>query len=422
MTDQISSDLASLRIDRSGSAPSSGSRTSPASASSSRRPAVVRVLVICGVLASVVAIGAVAVSRVQTQVLRQEISTTEVTVFSPSQAEVQVTATGYAIPQVTSKVGSKIGGRVAAVLVKEGDDVRAGDVLARLDDVDQRSSMTAASTRVAVARARVETARANVNEVSQQVERQRALVASGAVGKATLDDLVARETALKSVVTAAIAEAQSAGADVATFDVGLKDRVIVAPIAGRIVSKPITVGEFVGGVLSPTVVAEIVDFDSIMLEADVPEARLHLVKIGGPCEIVLDAYPNKRYRGIATELGQRVNRAKATVVVKIKFTGHADGVLPEMSARVNFLSKPISDEALAEAPKRVVSSDAVVERDGHKVVFVVDQGALHSQPVKVGGLLGSSIELIDGPAPGTKVVAHPTPDTADGQRIKDTGK
>ena len=56
-----------------------------------------------------------------------------------------------------------------------------------------------------------------------------------------------------------------------------------------------------------------------MVEADVPEPRLHLVKMGGPCEIVLDAYPNKRYRCEAAQLGQRVNRSKATVMVKVKF-------------------------------------------------------------------------------------------------------
>lgn len=408
MSDRLSTDLASLRIDRS----------APPAPSLARR-LVVPVLVI-GALSVA---GWTAAQRFGGEVFKQEVKTTEVLVLSPSQAEVQVTATGYVIPQRTSKVGAKLPGRIAKVFVKEGDTVKEGDVIAQLEDADQKSAIVAASSRVGVAQARVATARANLAELTQQVERERALVASGAVGKANLDNLVAREAALREAVKAAEAEAGAAQADVGTFGVGLKDRVIMSPIPGRIVAKPATVGEFVGGVGNIGLVAEIVDFASLMVETDVPEARLHMVKLGAPCEIVLDAYPNKRYRGVAAELGQKVNRAKATVVVKVRFADDIDGVLPEMSARVSFLTKAITDDALKQAPKRVVSTDAVAERDGRKVVFTVDGGKLHAYPVKVGGQVGSSVvELLDGPPPGTRVVAKPTTETADGQRIKETDK
>jgi HlyD family secretion protein len=413
VNDQLSSDLASLRIDRDAPTPPGGAGAS----------GLKRVLVPVLVLAAIGAAGYIAWTKLEGQILKQEVKTTEVALISPSQAEVQVTATGYVIPQRTSKVGAKLPGRLAKVFVKEGDTVKEGDVLAQLEDADQKSQIVAASSRVGVASARVATARANLAEVTQQVEREKALVASGAVGKAGLDNLVARESALREGVKAAEAEATSAQADVSTFGVGLKDRTVVAPIGGRIVTKPATVGEFVGGIGNIGLVAEIVDFDSLMVETDVPESRLHIIKIGGPAEIVLDAYPNKRYRGIATELGQRVNRAKATVVVKVKFVDDAQNVLPEMSARVSFLSKPITDDALKESPKRVVSSDAIVDRGGQKVVFAVDSGKLHAFPVKVGGAVGgTAVELIDGPAPGVKVVAKPTPETAEGQRIKETDK
>jgi HlyD family secretion protein len=413
VNDQLSSDLASLRIDRDAPTPPTGAGAT----------GLKRVLVPVLVIAAIGGAGYLVWTKLEGQILKQEVKTTEVALISPSQAEVQVTATGYVIPQRTSKVGAKLPGRLAKVFVKEGDTVKEGDVLAQLEDADQKSQIVAASSRVGVASARVSTARANLAEVTQQVEREKALVASGAVGKAGLDNLVARETALREGVKAAEAEATSAQADVGTFGVGLKDRTIVAPIGGRIVTKPATVGEFVGGIGNIGLVAEIVDFDSLMVETDVPESRLHIIKIGGPAEIVLDAYPNKRYRGIATELGQRVNRAKATVVVKVKFVDDAQNVLPEMSARVSFLTKAITDDALKESPKRVVSNDAIVDRGGQKVVFAVDSGKLHVFPVKVGAPVGATaVELIDGPAPGVKVVAKPTPETADGQRIKETDK
>jgi RND family efflux transporter MFP subunit len=406
--DQLSSDLASLRIDRDAPTPPSPAR---------------RLLVPLVVVAALGALGWVGWTRLEGQILKQEVKTTEVALISPSQAEVQITATGYVIPQRTSKVGAKLPGRLAKVFINEGDTVKEGDVLAQLEDADQKSQIVAASSRVGVASARVATARANLAEITQQAEREKALVASGAVGKANLENLVARESALREAVKAAEAEATAAQADVGTFGVGLKDRTITAPIGGRIVTKPATVGEFVGGIGNIGLVAEIVDFKSLMVETDVPETRLHLVKLGGPCEIVLDAYPNKRYRGVATELGQRVNRAKATVVVKVKFADDPENVLPEMSARVSFLAKAITDEALKEAPKRVVAAEAIVERAGQKVVFVVDSGKLRAFPVKVGAPVGATaVELLDGPAPGAKVVAKPTAESVDGARIKETDK
>jgi HlyD family secretion protein len=407
VTDQLSSDLASLRIDR-----ETPSGRSPI------KKAIVPILV----LALVGVGGYVGYQKLEGQIFKQEMKVTEISIISPSQAEVQVTASGYVIPQRTSKVGSKLPGRLAKVLIKEGDTVKEGDVIAQLEDTDIRTQVVAAGSRVGAAQARIATAKANLAEVSQQVERERALVASGAVGKANLDNLVAREAALKEAVRAAEAEVGVAQADVGTVGVGLKDRVIVTPISGRVITKPATVGEFVGGVGNPVPVAEIVDFTSLMVEADVPEPRLHLVKIGGPCEIVLDAYPNKRYRGVAAELGQKVNRSKATIMVKVKFADDIEGVIPEMSARVSFLSKAITDDALKEAPKKVVTGDAIVDRDGRKVVFTVDNGKLHAYPVKPGGPVGPSVELLDGPPPGTKVVAKPTPETQDGQRIKETDK
>lgn len=407
MSDQLSSDLASLKIDR-----------DTPSGPSPLKKAIVPLLVV-----AVLGVGAyVGYQKLEGQIFKQEMKVTEILMLSPSQAEVQVTATGYVIPQRTSKVGSKLPGRLAKVLIKEGDTVKEGDVIAQLEDTDVRTQVAAAGSRVGAAQARISTAKANLAEVSIQVERERKLVASGAVGSANLDNLVARENALKEAVRAAEAEVGVAQADVGTVGVGLKDRVIVTPISGRVISKPATIGEFVGGVGNPVPVAEIVDFTSLMVEADVPEPRLHLVKIGGPCEIVLDAYPNKRYRGVASELGLKVNRSKATVMVKVKFADDIEGVIPEMSARVSFLSKAITDDALKEAPKKVVAPDAIVDRNGAKVVFTVDNGKLHAYPVKPGGNVSGNIELLDGPPPGTKVVAKPTVETQDGQRIKETDK
>jgi RND family efflux transporter MFP subunit len=360
----------------------------------------------------------VAVPKLKGEIFQQEVQTTEVAMVSPVQSTVTVTSTGYVVPQVISKVGAKISGRVAKVMVKEGDSVKAGEVIAVLDDADQRSAIAAAVSRVAVARAHAQTARANVADIDQQIRREQALVQTGAAGRATLEDLEAKQKSLAEQVKASDTEATASQADVDSLQTNLKDRTILSPIDGTVVAKPIEVGEMALPAGNP--VAEIADFKSLLVETDVPEGRLHLVKLGGPAEIVLDAYPDRRYRGEVTDFGRRVNRAKATIVVKVKFSDSLEDVLPDMAARVSFLTQPIAKETLAEKPKRIVPASAVVERDGAKNVFVVADGKVHLTPVTLGPeqeKLG--FELVSGPPAGTKLVSFPSHELSDGQSVKE---
>jgi RND family efflux transporter MFP subunit len=355
----------------------------------------------------------------EARLFKMEVGVTEIATLSPAQASVTVTSTGYVVPQIISKVGTKIPGRVAKVLVKEGSVVKAGDVLAELESTDQKSSIAAANARAASANARIDTARANWAEIEQQVKRDRALVEKGAIGKAALDDLEARARSLEQSIKAAEAEAQAAQADVKPLRAGLDDHTVRSPIDGTVISKPIESGELVGPQMSN--IAEVADFRSLMVETDVPEGRLYLIKEGGPCEISLDAYPGKRYRGQTVEIGHKVDRAKATVTVKVKFVDSTEGALPDMSARTSFLSEELSAEAIREKPKTVVPAIAIRERDGNKFVFVVVDGVVREKPVKVGPPFGGGFELIEGPQPGTRVVSNPPPSLSDGQRIKEKG-
>jgi multidrug efflux pump subunit AcrA (membrane-fusion protein) len=134
---------------------------------------------------------------------------------------------------------------------------------------------------------------------------------------------------------------------------------------------------------------------------------------------VLDAYPTKRYRGKAVEITPRVNRTKATVTVKVAFVDDRDSVLPDMAARVSFLSEELDKEALEAPPKTIVPASAVSDQGGAKVVFRVDDGKARLVPVTLGPPFGSGFELLRGPAAGTRVVKGPPPELRDGQGIKE---
>jgi RND family efflux transporter MFP subunit len=191
---------------------------------------------------------------------------------------------------------------------------------------------------------------------------------------------------------------------------------ITAPFDGRVLLQPIVVGDMA----TPGVeLFKVADFESIRVETDVPEGRLHLVKKGGPCEIVLDAYPDKRWRGEVDMVSPTLNRAKASATVKVRFLDRDDTVLPEMAARVSFLDAPLDIAKLKEPPKRIVPGSALTERAGSKVVFILDQGNVHMVPVTLGKPFGDGFELTDGPSPGTKLVSQPPATLQDGQAIKE---
>jgi multidrug efflux pump subunit AcrA (membrane-fusion protein) len=135
---------------------------------------------------------------------------------------------------------------------------------------------------------------------------------------------------------------------------------------------------------------------------------------------VLDAYPTVRHRGRVTEISPRVNRVKATVVVRVAFVDSAEGVLPDMAARVSFLEGELDAEAVKEPPKVVVPSSAVVTRGSDKFVFVLDEnGTARQERVTLGAAMGPGFELVDGPPEGTKIIANPPAAIADGYPVKE---
>jgi RND family efflux transporter MFP subunit len=242
---------------------------------------------------------------------------------------------------------------------------------------------------------------------------------------ARAQDLEARAGALEQAVLAARAEVKAANAEVKALEVDLESKRVLAPMAGTVVNKPPEIGELVGVDLGGSTsendqqVVELADFSTLMVETDIPEGRLHMVKLGSPCVVVLDAFPSRRYRGEAVEVDPKVDRAKATVGVKVKLIDEHEGVLPDMSARVSFLSAPIDPAQLAQKPKTLVPESAVTERSGSKVVFEIEEDVVRMRNVALGESLGGGFELQSGPPPGTRVVADPPETLRDGQKVKE---
>ncbi|HET9957767.1 MAG TPA: efflux RND transporter periplasmic adaptor subunit [Polyangiaceae bacterium] len=410
MPDSLSTDLAALRIDRTQRPPSAGGPLKTA----------LIVLAIVGVGAVGYTVGK---PYAESKLFKTEVAVTEIATVSPAQASVELTATGYVVAQSVSKVSVKVGGKIAKVYVKQSDTVKAGDVLFEIDPRDHEASIASARSQAAAARARAVAARAGLVETEIQAKRALNLAAEGVAPKSNAEDLAARVTSLKEQANASEAEARASTALVSALEINKGNFTVRAPISGVVVNRPPEVGEFVGpqpaGLAVDMGGVEISDFNTLMVETDVPEQRLALVKVGRPAEIVLDAYPDRRYRGKVAEITPKIDRAKATVLIKVAFVDEKTGVLPNMAARVSFLTAELDAEAIKAKPKTIVPASAIVSREGSKSVFVIDEGKVHLTPVALGPSFGSGFELARGPASGTRLVKDPPANLADGQPIRE---
>lgn len=411
--DRLADELASLRLDRSPAAGRRGARDE------SRRRGLGGALV-AAVLLAALAVGGFFVFREGSgRIFPEEVELGAVTLMSPAQADVTLVATGYVYARHKATIAPKVAGRLARLYVDEGSVVKEGQIVAELESADARAQEAQLRADITAAKAKVERARADVEDAQTRYKRAADLLQRGAGTQAENDDARARLDAARSTLTAAEADVRAVEARQAAVAVQLENTKVRAPFSGTIIRKLAEVGESVPSANAAGVFTE-ASLDDLEVQADVAEAQFHKVKVGTPAEIILDAFPDKRFRGQVSELRQIVDRSKAAVTVKVRFTDPSTGVLPDMAAKVSFLSHALDDAALKAAPKLIVPADAVVERGGQKVVFTVDDEHAKAVPVTVkGSYSDGALELGDGPATGTRVIRRPTDKIRDGVAVKE---
>ena len=377
------------------------------------------------VLALLGLLGALAWTQLSPRLFVREVETTTVALVSPSQAQQLLVATGYVVPQRKANVAPRIGGRVAKILIEDGSEVKAGQIIAVLEDDDYKAQLQQAEADAASARARIDQRQAELTDAQRAWEREQIVQAKGVSTPQAQDLAVARLNGAKAALASARADAGSAQARVTVARVALDNCYVRAPFAGRITQKLADVGEIVFGAVGAGAggnggIASLADFSTLMVEADVNESQVSKVLPGTPAEIVLDAFPDKRFRGKVHEVRPRVDRAKATVTVKVAFVDPPTDVLPDMGAKVTFLAKALDATAEAAPPTPAVQPDALADSGDSKILWVVaGDETLHPIPVVTGPALGSLVSLREGPPPGTRVVSHPAADLKTGMRVKE---
>lgn len=353
-----------------------------------------------------------------------EIEQATVTTAYPYQSLAALTSTGYVVAQRKAAVASKATGRLEWLGVTEGSRVKRGEVIAKIENADVSAARDQALANLKVARANLEQARVELADARREQGRAAELLRQNFVSQAAYDQAAARTDKARAVLGSLEAAVSVAQANVRAAEVGLEQTLIRAPFDGVVLTKSANVGDnvtpFSAAADTRGAVVTLADMATLEVEADVSESSLAKVRVEQPVEIQLDALPDQRFRGRVSRMVPTVDRAKATVMTKIRFLQLDDRVLPEMSAKVTFLTAEIG-EAQRTARTAVVPA-AVVRRGAADVAFVVSDGVARQRTVTVGDKLGDLVEIRAGLTSGDKVVVKPGETLADGTRVKPAAK
>ncbi len=343
-----------------------------------------------------------------------------VTMTYPSQGLTLLNASGYVVAQRKASLASRTTGRLVWLGVEEGSRVGAGQVVARIEGQDTEAAVDEAAARKSVALKGLEQAKAELDDATRAHERNKVLYSSGFISTSDFDSSEARLKKASAAFDAAKAQVKASEASLRAAKVAYGFTEIRSPFDGVVLTKNADIGDILtplgASVTSKSAVVTVADLSSLQVEVDVSESNIKLIRRSMPCEVQLDAIPEKRFPCAVHMIVPTVDRTKAAVLVKVRFLELPEEVLPEMSARVAFLERKPGDDEMA--PRPAVSLLAIVTEGNESYVFVIKDGRAEKRPVIIGKKLADSIEIVSGAQTGERVVLSPPEDLRSGAAVK----
>ena len=347
------------------------------------------------------------------------VDVTTVSMVYPAHSLSVLNASGYIVAQRKAAVASKMTGRLTALTVEEGSLVKKGQILARMENADVTAMKSQATANLENAEAMLRQATIERDNLRQDQERYQKLMAGGYVSRSEYDMVNTRYLRSQEAVKAAEAAVEAVTAALAGADANLNYTFIRAPFDGVVLTKNADVGDIVSPLgassTSKAAVVTLADMDSLQVEVDVSETSITLIKAGQPCDIQLDALPDKRFRGEVHAIVPTVDRAKATILVKVRFLDRDARMLPDMSAKVSFLSRKLNPDELN--PRLAVNASALKVAGEKNIVYLIQENKTREAVITTGGKLGDMREVLSGLKAGDRVALKPD-GLKDGVKIK----
>lgn len=319
-------------------------------------------------------------------------------------------ASGYVVARRKATLSAKILGKVSEVNFEEGQHVKEGDIVARLDDSNYAAALRQAQATMQQAKAAFENATPIYNRY-RGLKQQNAISTDAVENQRIAYDNARTQYAVSQ---AAVALAQS----------NLRDTLVRAPFAGVVTVKVAQVGEVVapsaaGGGDTRTGIVTIVDMDSLEVQVDVAENYIERVEVGGDATIHLDAYPELDIPGTVIAIIPTADQSKGTVKVRVGIKAKDSRILPQMAARVAFMTAPEKGTTAQAAPRFNVPANAVQSNGRTGVVYVLgSEDKLEKRDVALGPQTQQGVTILSGLSAGDRLAVGDFSKLHDGDRVK----
>jgi len=336
-------------------------------------------------------------------------------------------ATGYVTARREATVSAQITGTVAQVLIEEGDRVKQGQVIGRLEDTAQRAALAQAQAQLHSAGALLQQDQALLAQSERDVRRDEDLVRRNLVSQQAVEQARTQVDTQRAQLLSQRRQIDLAAANVRSAQVQLDYCTVRAPFDGVVIAKAAQVGEIVsplsaGGGFTRTGIGTLVDMDSLEIEVDVNEAYINRVQPGQRVQSVLNAYPDWQIPSHVIAIIPTADRSKATVKVRIGLDAKDNRIVPDMGVRVSFLEEHGSSAgaAAAAAPAGVMVPSAALRRDGEQdVVFVFSEHRAQRRVVTLGAASGDQRRILAGVSPGESVIVDAPADLKDATAVSE---
>jgi len=321
-------------------------------------------------------------------------------------------ATGYVTARRQATVSAQITGTLTEVLIEEGDHVKSGQVLGRLEDTAQRAALAQAQAQLHSAQALLVQHQAQLAQSERDVKRAEDLVERKLVSQQAVEQARTQVETGAAQVQGQRKQIELAEANVRSAQVQLDYCTVRAPFTGVVIAKAAQIGEIVspfsaGGGFTRTGIGTIVDMDSLEIEVDVNEAYINRVQPAQPVESVLNAYPDWKIPSHVIAIIPTADRSKATVKVRIGLDLKDGRIVPDMGVRVSFLEDQKPAAQTQERPRGVLVPAAAIRKEGDQaVVFVLKERRAQRRTVTLGGAIGDSRQVLAGVSPGEAVIVE----------------
>lgn len=338
-----------------------------------------------------------------------------------------VSAPGSIEPRTKVQISSQVSARVLALPFRAGDQVRAGDVLVRLDPQTLVAVLDSARAGMRGQEARLGGAEARLITARLEFERMRSLFETGDVTRAELEASEANFLQAQSDKLALEHSIDQARAQIAQAEKDLENTTISSPIDGIITSLNAEVGEtvIVGTTNNPgSVIMEIADLSNMLLKASIDEANIAPIRVGQEATVYINAYPDREYRGTVRQIGLRRRVATdgtGTFEVEISvemaegetlysgLTASTDIAVERFFDAVRVPSQAVMDRRVDDLPADIRANNPLVDRNKTftRVVFRVVNGKTVITPVRAGASDLTQTQILEGLEPGEVIVTGP---------------